>query len=511
MRPLPLAALLLLAAPVLRAQTRAGVVEAAGPNTASPSVTLSPLMTGGAPQLITLNLAAPSLVGAPGLMPVALAPTPLLAAAPFAPAIAAQSPLPAALPASYISPARTAAIRPAPAPMASAKAVLGDSPQNLEDAPIGNLIEFTKRMFGESSKSDHQSAEYLRPGAPFHFGSAEVYRYRSALIVPRAKSGVEELQTLISAAESLARSAGIAVERGERTRADGFQSPVLKIIPERQGHRLNRLAWDLQKNFDSAVEYAPDRTDGGVAAYNSTQQVLFLPDFGRDDAFEAILHESRHAAFTKRLRRGDLSLFHGSLVAYSGRAIAPHASSYVDYMSFEEISTHAKTVLHDLLRARRDGGAKALSDARADAYQFADVLRSAQINLFQLRRLRGLKSYRLTGETWPVIPGGHWEAVNLPHAIFVVPVLDGPAPPKRGLWSRLFKDDPESTAVLAARRHGDALGPLVTALTAELEVFFDALKGDEADLVKARTSASRMVRLSDQADKLFSAAAKPAP
>lgn len=502
MRPLPLAALLFFAVTGSRAQSRVGAVEAGGVNTGAQSGSLtSALPGGGAPQLITLNLAAPSLF----LTPAALAAAPQLAAAPFAPAAVAQSPMPAALPVSLIPPARPVDLKAADNRLAGAKALVGTAPKDSDISPVADLIEFTKRMFGESSKSGYKSAEYLRPGAPFQFGDSEVFRYRSALIVPSAKSGAEELKTLVSAAESLAKSAGIAVERGERAGAGGGLVPVLKIAPDRDGHRLNRLAWDLKKNFDSEIEYAPDRTNGGVAAYNSTQRVLFLPDFGRDDSFEAILHESRHAAFTKRLRRGDISVFHPSLRAYPHRSIAPNASSYDDYMSFEEISTHAKTLLHDILRARRAGGGKAVSDAKSDAYQFVDVLRSAEINLFQLQRLRGLKSYRLTGETWPQIPGGHWEAINLPHAIFVVPVLDGPPAPKPGLWSRLFKDDPESAAVLAARRHAEALRPLASALSRELEAFLGALKGDEPDLDKARASAVRMVGLADRADKGFAA------
>jgi len=495
-RPLPLLALLFCAAPDTRAQTRVGAVEAGGVNTGAPGGSLSSALPGGgAPQLVTLQLTAPSL----GLTPSALVPTPVLAAAPFAPI--------AALPASVIAPAvaRPAALPASAAGAAAARALLGAAPQDLEKTPVEDLIEHTKRLFGESSQPGYKSAEYLKPGAPFQFGESEVFRYRSALIVPGAKSGAGELKALVAAAEGLAKSAGIVVERGERAGGEGGVVPVMKIVPLRDGHRLNRLAYDLGRSFDSTIEYAPDRTDGGVAAYNSTKRVLFLPDFGRDDSFEAILHESRHAAFTKRLRRGDFSVFHASLVAYPGRKIAPNASSYVDYMSFEEISTHAKTLLHDILRALRAGDAKAVSDARADAYQFTDVLRSAEVNLFQLQRLSGLKSYRLTGESWPVVPGGHWEAVNLPNAIMVVPILDGQAATKRGLWSRLLQDDPEPPAVLLARRQGEFLRPLIKALTPELEALLAALGGAEPDLKRARAAAVRMVSLADEADKRFGA------
>ena len=137
-----------------------------------------------------------------------------------------------------------------------------------------------------------------------------------------------------------------------------------------------------------------------------------------------------------------------------------------------------------------------------------DVLRSAEINLFQLQRLLAsgsLKSYRLTGETWPEVGGGHWEAINLPHSILALPVLDEAPAPKHGLWSRLFKDEPETAALKAARRHAAALRPLVKSLAVEVGLYLEATKGDAPDLKKARDAAVRMVRLADQADKSFSA------
>lgn len=502
MRPLPLAALLLFAAPGARAQSKVGAVEAGGFNTGSQSGSLSSsLSIGGAPQLVPLSLAAPSLAATPGFAPAALAPSPLAAAPYAAPALAL------ALPASFIAPAPAAELKPAPAPLAGATAVLGPAPEAVEKTPLGELIDYTKRLFGESSGA-RESAEYYRPGAPFEFGAREASLYRSALDAPRAKSGAREVSALVGAAEILAKSAGIAVERSSREGRDGEPLPVLRVTPLPDGHRLNRLAWDMARTFDSAVEYAPHRTNGGIAAYNAAEKVLFLPDFGREDAFEAILHESRHASFAKRLRAGDLSAFHPALIAYSGRSIAPNAQSYESYMSFEEISAHAKTILHALQRARR-GGASGAADARKYAYQLADVLRSADINLYQLsRRLAAgeLKSYPVSGPSWPAIPGGHWEGVNLPHAILVLPVLDAGPAPKRSLWDRLFKPAPETGAALAARRHVEALRPLISALDGELAVMLAALKGDAPDVPAARLSAARLVSLADKADKGFKAA-----
>jgi hypothetical protein len=487
-----------------------GAVEA-GANSGSQSASLTSTLAGaGAPQLVTLSLSAPSLGAVPGLLPAALAPTPLIAAAPYAAVALAPSPMPAALPASYISPARPVEIK--PAPLAGAKSLLGDAPADLAKTSDGELIDYTKRLFGESSKAGYLSADYLRPGAPFQFGASEVFRYRTALNAYGAKSDPAAIATLVDAAAGLADTAGIAYERVVREGLDGAKVPALSVLPNPKGHRLNRLAWDLKRSFDSAVEYSPRRTAGGVAAYNSADKTLFLPDFGRDDAFEAILHESRHAYFAKRLRRGDVSAFHGALLAYSGRSIAPNAMSYDSYMSLEELSTHVKTVLHAVQRARRaDGpGARdaAVADAKKYAFQLMDVLRSAEINLFQLQRKleKGdIASYPAKNPAWPDFPGGHWEAINLPHAMLVLPVLDEAAP-KRDLWSRVFGAKPQTPAMKAALRHASALRPLIRELGAELETFLGALKEGEPNLPAARDSAGRMTSFAAKADRLFASA-----
>ncbi|UPT74883.1 MAG: hypothetical protein M0D55_03995 [Elusimicrobiota bacterium] len=426
------------------------------------------------------------------------------------------------------APAAAAAVTPGPLPLSAipvapgsalgARTPAAGAPETLaadsERVPVVELLEKTRRMFDgtdrlfdDSAQAGWKTATYLRLGEPIRFGSAEVFRYRTALDAYGAKNGGEATDTLLAAAEGLAASAGIKTERGERSLPDGTIRPVLKIVPQLKGHRLNRLAWDLARGFGAGVEYSPERTRGGTAAFNGLDNVLFLPDFGNEKAFEAILHESRHAAFAKRLRNGDISAFHGALLAYEGRDIAPGAMSYDSYMSLEELSTHVKTLLHTIIRAQRGGGAEAVAQARTYAYQLIDVLRSAEINLFQLERMlkKGeIKGTRVVGSpTFRDFKGGHWEVVNLPHAMFVVPVPDeGPAP-KRGLWDRLFRDEPESPAAKAARRHAEALRPMINAASAELEVFMGAVQKDSYDLKKARASASRMVGFAADADKRF--------
>ena len=202
MRPLLVAVLILSASPWARSQSRVGVVEAAS-NPGAPSASLTSTFSGAsAPQLVTLNLATPLLSAAPGLQPTALAPSPLIVSVPYAAAALSPAPLPVALPASSISPFRPAAIKPANAALNSAKSAAGDAPTDFEKTSNGDLIDFTKRMFGESSKPGYQSAEYLRPGEPFQFGASEVFRYRTACGTVYGHTGNFPGYTLFAAATS---------------------------------------------------------------------------------------------------------------------------------------------------------------------------------------------------------------------------------------------------------------------------------------------------------------------
>jgi hypothetical protein len=363
-------------------------------------------------------------------------------------------------------------------------------------------------MFGEVSRPGFKSAPYLDAARPFVFGAAETFRYRSALAVFDGGRELDGEATLMDAALGLARSAGIDAAPGVRTLPGGGTHPTLRIMPRKDAHRLNRLAWDLDRGYGVSLEYAPRRTIGGVAAFNGAAKALFMPDFGRDDSFEAVLHESRHALFAKRLSRGDLSVFHGSLVAYEGRTVAPGALTYSRYLSLEELSTHAKTLLHAVLRAQRGGGAKAISDAKTYALQLIDVLRSVETNLGLLeRRLeRGeLETAPVTDASWPAFPGGRWEAVRFGHAAFVLPVRDEPAAPRPAWWKRPFVKAPETAGAKAVRRSVAALRPLIASFSDELEPFLAGLNRGEAGLPDARRSAARLTALAAAADRSFAA------
>ncbi|MDE2509803.1 MAG: hypothetical protein KGL74_01655, partial [Elusimicrobia bacterium] len=147
-------------------------------------------------------------------------------------------------------------------------------------------MSLTQRLAGEDASSGFSSA-YLRPGRPFVFGAAETFRYRTALSAYKSGAApmAESSAVLLDSAQDLARSAGIEVEHITRASPRGGSDEGLRVIPRRDGSLLNRLAYDLERRYGAAVEYVPARIAGGVAAYNSGAKVLFLPDFGRANAF----------------------------------------------------------------------------------------------------------------------------------------------------------------------------------------------------------------------------------
>ncbi|MDE2143354.1 MAG: hypothetical protein KGJ84_13175 [Elusimicrobia bacterium] len=510
--PLPaLVGLILLAAAPARAQNRAGLIDAAEVSaapSASAVATLSP------------PSAIPSLIAAPALAPAFSAPSPAAPApaavpAALAPAVLAPSPLQA----SALSPAplkaKAAALQQndaLPANLRSVARLLDEAgPGGTTSLSDAQLVSLTQRLAGEGAASDFSSA-YLRPERPFDFGASETFRYRTALSDYKsgASSKEESTSVLLASAFELARSAGIEVEHITRASPRGGSDEGLRVLPRRDGSLLNRLAYDLERRYGAAVEYVPARIAGGVAAYNSGAKVLFLPDFGRANAFEAILHETAHAQFTDRLARGALSPFHGLLLAYEGRAIAPGASSYVEHMSLEEISTHGKELKHQLAAARAAGTATtaALLPTYTFLYQYADVLRSARLNLAIARSYVGDRRAKLVpaDEEPAPFPGGRWYRAALPYGFFYIPVREEAAP-KRGLFQRAFTQAPETAAEKALRRRADALLPAIAKIDALLADIESGIKADRPDLKDLNARADRIVAALREAETAFAAGA----
>jgi hypothetical protein len=489
-----LAALLLAGAPA-GAQTRVTAVEAA----AVSAVPVVPAVT--APLAPTLS---PSLPGALTLTPsVSPLLPPVAMAQPAARAAALANPAAAAVSAALAAPAaQTAAL---PLALRPVQAALAEgAPEGLDALDDDGLLALTKRLAGEQSGAGSAIGAYLRPGAPFAFGDGEAAAFGEAKLSAAFSMTPEKARAIVSAARTLAESAGIAVDEADVPALSGGSHRALVVVPVKEGTALNRMAWELQRGHGVKMAYVPERTRGAVAAFSGADRTLFLPPFDQEESFEAILHESRHAHFLTRLLRGDLSVYHPALVAYEGFDVARGASSYTNYLSFEELSTFPKTLRHLAGALKRGGSPKKLALLRSHAEHHADILRSARYNLRLLRaRLdKGEVAVSpLEGPSWPAFPGGRWFRVNLGHAAFAVPVLDDAAPPPSApWWKKPFVKAPEGAATRAIRRTVDALELMTKEAAAVSAEFRAEADKPEPDTAKLSTLGDRLVALARDAD-----------
>ncbi|MBI5595082.1 MAG: hypothetical protein HY928_03230 [Elusimicrobia bacterium] len=480
-----LAAFLLAGAPAA-AQTRVTAVEAA-------AVSAVPVVPGiHAPVAPALT---PSLPGAPGLaaLPSPALPPSLIAAPAAAAAQASAAPVPRAQ-----ASAVPEALRPVQAAFAE------EAPDGLDALDDDGLLNLTKRLAGESSGGAGAAiGAYLRPKEPFAFGDAEAAAFADARLDAAFSLTPEKARALVAAARALAESAGIAVEEADHPASGGKTHRALVVVPAKDGTPLNRMAWELRRGHGVAMAYVPERTRGAAAAFNGADKTLFLPPFDQEESFEAILHESRHAHFLTRLSRGDLSVFHPALVAYQGFDIARGASSYTNYMSFEELSTFPKTLRHLAGALKRGGSSKKLALLRSHADHYDDILRSARYNLRLLRaRLDkgAVAASPLEGPSWPSFPGGRWLKVNLGHAAFAIPVMDEAPPPAAPWWKKPFVKAPEDAATRAVRRTVEALEAMTAGAAKAAGRFEQELRKAEPDYAELSTLADRLIALARDAD-----------
>lgn len=369
------------------------------------------------------------------------------------------------------------------------------------------LLELTQKMVGER-REDSFTPEYSRPGRALDFGAAETENYKSALRSFKRgyAQGPEEAKILLESARALAQSAGIETIAVIRPSPSGAAHQGLRIVADKNGSLVNKLAYDLERQFGATVEYVPERLIGAVAAYNAGDKVLFLPDFGRADSIAAILHEAAHGQFAKRLARGDLSPFHGQLIAYAGRAIAPGAETYTEHMSLEEIYTHGKQIKVMLAAARRAGDAtpESLMPILTTLYQYADVLRSARLNLSVGKNYiaSGKVELKAAEAEEAPFPGGKWYRARLPYGWFYIPVKEEAAP-KRNLIQKTFGKTPETAAEKAFRVRAETLLTAIGEIDAAVERLAPGLRAETPDLKALNAEADRITASLRRAEERF--------
>lgn len=187
---------------------------------------------------------------------------------------------------------------------------------------------------------------------------------------------------VIAAAASVLKDNGIESDEVAVNSAAGLFDG-LRIRPDMEGPRLNKMAYHMQNKLGTTLDYVPKRTAkaGGTAAHNEHENRILLPRFDSPEFYPAVLHEMRHAWFSSLKKKGDLRLYHLQAVALNGGSIVPGAMYYTHYMSWEELSNYPKTLRH-LTSARLRGPA-------LDRYwQLLDIFRSAATLSEQILKYR---------------------------------------------------------------------------------------------------------------------------
>lgn len=508
MRPLPLAALLVGLSPLASAQPKS---EASIKVESVPGIGPTSLI---APTALTY--AAPSLTAA------SVVPTPLFTPLLRTPDAATPSALvPSVLTPSVIVPQATKVVRPmVPTALKSAGAAAYAAPLPegaKSNAALVELWDLSKKLEGEAKEPQEEkfSLAYLRFDKPLPFGKAEREAYKERL--SNGFSSERRAEELMTATAAMLDSAGIAYERRERV-TDGVKEPSFRITPlETGGSALNRLAWDLRKRHGADVEYSPTRLGySAVATFNHALNTLFLPHFGRDSTFEAVLHEAHHSNYAARQSRGDLSPFHMAALGRDGGPIVPRAYHYASYASMEELTGHAKTIKQMLAAARREPPTSWWVNYAIDTEldKLKDISRSAYYLSVRMETelKEGASVERVAEDRWELaqlgpVGGGHWHRMRLAWSDVFLPVLDEPEPPAKKGLAKIFSRKPKTPGQKAAARTAAVLKQWHLDAAELIRSLRSGLAADETDWDALNDLADRLVALGWKAEKDFKASA----
>jgi hypothetical protein len=335
-------------------------------------------------------------------------------------------------------------------------------------------------------------------------------RYRSAREASRWSVEGDKETELVDAAAGVAEAMGISVERRTYEIAgrvfEGFH-----VLPAARGSRLNRLAARLKSRLGAEMDYIPGRTDGASAMFNGEEGRLYLPAFGDVDSYAAILHETRHAFYKALLARGEMRLFHLSLLGAGRHNVAPTAWTYTKYLSLEELSTYPKTLRHLATLAKKRAASQerraVVSTLVSRVLQYDDILNSSvySMEMSQRRRAAGkfeaheLDSNALRAKQLGVPPNGSQWAVRLPHAWAYSPVETAPELP---WWKRPFvRKDAHAVSTFDLR--AELVLRLAKTVRPTLSAFKKELEKPQPDIDALLALSNRLVAATDRADADF--------
>jgi hypothetical protein len=481
-----------------RAQERA--VDAPVLSAPARPATLSPITA--VPQL---SLAGPlSAPLAPVAAPQGLAEIPQAQVRAAAPPAAAVKPgtdqhVPEHVDQSAVAPALPASALPAAEGGAAGMAAKRDRPAKAEgaddlesDAVSGGALFDNALAGGLSSFSGSAS------------GSPAAKRYREAVKAAENAGWTGHGAAVSDAALALLAERGVKASR-EKVLLSGEAFDAVTITPERGLSPLNDLAYDLKKQLDTSLDLVPERTQSASGAYNAKEGRIMLTALDQPDFYLAALHEARHAWYSSLLRRGDIRLFHLQVVAKRGRSVAPGASTYSRYVSFEELSTFPKTLKHMLTEMAKLKGedAEFLRERLGTrAWQLAEILKTADFISRQIKghdSRRELSPRRMSAkEVEPTAlqqaPGMDYfeEELAQAHLYFQVPRRS------QKLLGYSWEKASAKEARAALRLRAELLGRLADTMSGPTAAYYEAVRaGDYAAAGRAADQLIKAVRLAE--------------
>ncbi len=376
------------------------------------------------------------------------------------------------------------------------------APAGSYDAPVAALEQGSDL----SERFDAAFTNRLRAGWDIEFDGAEASRYRTVLEESR-QAGWESLDGAPGETKALVETAGIltapvSFEHGAKVHQG------LTVLPAQGASRLNTLASEFKARLGVSLDYLPGFI-GDSAAFLSAQKRILLPHFGRVDFYPALLHEARHAHYSRALARGESRLFHFSALAWPGWSLDSDSSagSYSKYLSFEELSTFPKTLRHMLSAAEQadspEAGRILLEMAVNRGRHYEAILRTADgiLSAARARSSAGsLDASVLTEKEasdlgFDKIPGGRWLKLRIARGTAFLPIA---TQDRRNALARYFSDDIDRLAWKAVDLKMARLSELVRRCAPLAEAYTAALAAD--DLVAAKKAANALTALTARAD-----------
>lgn len=373
----------------------------------------------------------------------------------------------------------------------------------------GKSKDFTLKLEAGFDGRDSLS-RYLREDWEMPVAAAPAARYRAALQAAAYSVEGERESELADAAAEFARRAGIAVERRSFEIA-GRSFEGFRVVPVAGVSRLNEIARRAREELGADMDFVPGRTQGASAMFNTEEGRLYLPEFGHEDSYAAILHELRHAYYTALKKKGQTRLFHMAVLPVGRHKVAPQAWGYSKYLSLEELSTYPKTLRHLLALARGQKTPelrrRVISSLITRTLQYHEILNSAAYNMdFAQRRRAGnyieaqpLDTESLRSRQLGIPPGGRQYAARLPHAWLYFPVE---TEPEQNLWRRWFgRKDAHALAVFDLKV--ELLRELIAENGPVLEELMALLNKESADTAALQILANRLVVQTQKKDEDF--------